>query len=122
MFLAASLLPPDGGRPQSTGSPEWVGLFSLELIGWLENENRLDEICGRGAVQPTEVYRSREDALEPKMLAVPLRTGPSDEARSVGRLIVVAVPGRGLSAHYTPSGTSDTAEPESEAVPLMPDL
>ena len=122
VFLAAGLSSPCDARAQEGGPPEWVGLYSLELIGWLENENRLDEICGRGALQPTEVYRCREAALEPKVLAIPLRTGPSDEARIVGRLIVVAVPGRGLSAHYTPSGTPEATGRETAVVPLNPDL
>ena len=73
----------------------WVGLFNSELVSWLENENRLKELCGADA--GAEKWRAcRETYLEPKVVVIPVRSGPRPDASRLGQMVLVAWPGKGL--------------------------
>ncbi len=78
----------------------WVGLFSGELVGWLENENRVDELCKRNGPDTgwEALDTCRDEKLAPKTLQIPVRGLPSRDAPSIGSIIVVADPGDGLDA------------------------
>lgn len=89
----------------------WIELYEPEMLGWLENENRIGELCPDPATLDACYARS----LGPMVVVTTLRAEPSESARTVGELVVVAVPGRGLSAHYRPSGVAVTE-------PVVPDL
>lgn len=75
----------------------WVGLFNGELVGWLENENRLAELC-TAREGSHEWHECRASKLEPKLTVIPVRAAPEAGARRLGEIVVVALPGQGLKA------------------------
>jgi len=87
------------GQP-SNGPIGWVGLFDDELVTWLENENRLVELCSGFATDSGPWHSCREEKLSPKVHVVRLRNAPSKEAPHRGDLVVVALPGKGLRSLY----------------------
>ena len=89
----------------------WVGLYDPGQLGWLENENRIDELC-RDSLDLSECYRTM---LGPSVHVHPLFAEPDERSDRIGELIVVAVPGRGLSSHFHRSGSG-------EGVSFSPDL
>lgn len=90
----------------------WVGLYTDSLVHWLENGNRLDELCpGERDTEPWLACRNRQ--MEPRVAVLPVRDGPARQARRLGELVIVATPGRGLSAH---------ASGAAGATPFAPDL
>jgi hypothetical protein len=103
------------GRAGDSGSIGWIGLYSTELVEWLENENRLGTLCSPHAPD-TEAWKAcRHRNLQPKVLVVRLRTQPNKDASAAGDLMLEAVPGQGLRAFYVP--------PEAgAAVSLTPDV
>ncbi len=105
--LATSV--PQGALAQ--GFAGWVGLHRAERLAWLENENRIGELCAN--VQ--DVDACLEDVLRPAVDVFPLHVGPDAASARVGDLIVIAVPGWGLSAQFRPAAGGET-------VPLTPDV
>lgn len=89
----------------------WVGLYDPAHLGWLENENRIQELCA----QPSDLDDCYSEKLGPAVSVWTLYSGPSYSESRVGDLIVVAVPGRGFSAHFR---TVDTGR----SIPFRPDL
>jgi hypothetical protein len=66
-------------RPdEPDGPPGWLGLYSREMLDWLETMR------------------------EPRRFSFVLRTAPRDAARPAGTLVVVAHPETGLGAFYEP--------------------
>src|SRR5688572_26930457 len=113
-LLAPSIVDAGGQQALPTAAPGWVGLYNDGLIEWLENENRLDEICDQFNGQAKELDRCRAEKLEPRSFVVPLY---ADATRAVSRgaLLVVAIPGKGLRFFY--------ARPEGgESIAFDPDL
>jgi hypothetical protein len=96
---------------QGLGFRGWVSLIAESPLGWLENENRLGELC-REARDLDTCYSSY---LAPAVEAYSLRTAPDSASKVVGQLIVTVVPGRGLTSHYRPAS-------ESKAVVFTPDV
>jgi len=80
----------------------WVGLFGHEQLGWLENENRIDDLCGETA----ELGACYVEMLAPAVNVYPLHTKPDESSPRIGDLVVVAVPGRGLTAHFRAAGST----------------
>jgi hypothetical protein len=93
----------------------WLGLYSNELLSWLENENQISTLCPRNfpeslteeqvkqhSVAIEAFNRCQMEKREPKVLVTALRAGPVDNAPAVGSLVIVATPGRGLSAFFLP--------------------
>lgn len=103
----ATWVPPDA---LAQGFPGWVGLHREERLPWLENENRLGELCAN--VQ--DVDTCYEEALRPAVDVFSLHAGPDASSARVGELIVIAVPGWGFSAHFRTD--------EGETVPITPDV
>jgi hypothetical protein len=89
----------------------WVSLYDPLLISWLENENRIDVLCA----DASDPYACREEMLGPAVTVYDLRRAPDVAAPTLGELIVVAVPGRPLSARFRASGSTGT-------VSFQPDL
>jgi hypothetical protein len=89
----------------------WVGLFNAELVGWLENSNRLKELCtdDQGS---REWHECREAKLGPKVMVIPVRAGPRDSARRIGEIVLVALPGKGLRAFASSGPASVAFEPD----------
>jgi hypothetical protein len=111
--MPGALLGQQETRPREPG---WVGLFSTAVLGWLENENRLSTLCGEPSVDRIEEWTKCEaEKTSPMILAFPAMHGPDLAAERLGTIIVSAVPGRGLTAHYLPVG-------ESRAQAFSPDL
>jgi hypothetical protein len=82
----------------------WLGLYNSQLMEWLENENRLRDLCGVPDAS-VEWQRCRAEKLAARRLSVRLRSGPSEQATAVGSLLIVATPGRGLRSFFVPAGT-----------------
>ncbi len=102
-------------EPEYLGVPAWIGLYTTEQLGWLENENRLTQICGaRDATPNDEWTRCANEARQPKTHTVPVYDGPSADAPRLGEIETVATPGQGLTVSYRPS--------EREPIPFTPDL
>jgi hypothetical protein len=93
------------------GFHAWVGLYAPARLGWLENENRISELCGSSG----EIDACYAKMLGPAIDVYGLYADPDESSVRVGDLVVAAVPGRGLSAHFRPSGGSETQ-------PFVPDL
>lgn len=80
----------------------WVSLQGSAPLARLENENRISEICTDSEVQ-SDCYSQQ---LAPSVVSVPLHAGPDGRVPQAGELLVVVVPGRGLSAFYRPAQAS----------------
>ena len=78
------------------GFAGWIGLHRAEQVGWLENENRIGQLCG-GADDFDACF---SEMMGPAPTVVPLYVEPELSSARIGYLIVIAVPGRGLSAHF----------------------
>jgi len=93
----------------------WIGLYSAELVDWLENENRLGALCSAHQSESQPWYACREELLKPKVHVVRLKTAPNRQGRPGGDLIIESTPGKGLRAYYVPAEGG-------AAVPLIPDI
>jgi hypothetical protein len=93
----------------------WIGLYSTELVEWLDNENRLDRLCSPHVADSAAWNACRQRYLLPKVFVVRLRTGPAKNASAAGDLMLEAVPSQGLRAFYVPPDAG-------AAVPLTPDI
>ena len=76
------------------GFEAWVGIYAREQIYWLENENRLQELCA----DAPDMAACHAEKLAPSVVTFQLLAEPSASARRVGDLIVVAVPGERTTA------------------------
>jgi hypothetical protein len=92
----------------------WLGLYNAALVEWLENENRLDELCGAADAPAPKSRECRDEKMKPRRHVVPLRAVPDVTAPVVGELVVEATPGQGLRAYYR-------SAPHSE-MEFVPDL
>jgi hypothetical protein len=81
----------------------WIGLYSNQLIEWLENENRIDELCPDIPGNTGERVRCRGEKLRSKAYVVVLRGAPNPAAPSRGSLLLVATPGKGLQFFHVPA-------------------
>jgi hypothetical protein len=102
-LVLLSTLSPPGVHAQEVFRA-WVGLYDPAQLGWLENENRLGELCNDSATL-AECYSKY---LAPLVSVYPLHAEPDNSSRHVGDLIVVAVPGRGLSSYFRVAGSQHT--------------
>jgi hypothetical protein len=93
------------------GFRAWVGLYDPVSLGWLENENRIGEFCPDPAAYAT----CHADRLAPAISIFPLHREASATSSRIGDLLVAAVPGRGLSAHFRAADSRRT-------VPFEPDV
>ncbi len=91
--------------PPRPGELAWVGLFNDELVGWLYNEYRLDELCG------DRVDGCRDSLLARRELSVDVYDAPG--GLRLGELVVGATPGQPLEL-------SEVIEGRRE--PFLPDL
>jgi len=93
--------------PQSEPLPSelaWVGLFNGEVVSWLENANRLDELCG--ADRTTDAWsKCRAEKLQTRSITITVRTDPRRDADSAGEIMVHGEPGVGLRASAHGDGT-----------------
>jgi hypothetical protein len=104
-----------GGAAELHGQelfPAWVALYGSAPVARLSNEYRIAEVCTESATME-KCYREQ---MAPSVVSTSLHAGPGEEASVVGEILVVVVPGRGLSAFYRP------AEPWMAPVFFMPDV
>jgi hypothetical protein len=97
--------------PPAHAFQAWVGLYDPAQLTWLENENQIDVLCA----DAPDPYACREEMLGPAVSVYDLRRAPDEAAEALGELIIVAVPGRPLSARFRARGSTGT-------VPFKPDL
>jgi hypothetical protein len=90
----------------------WVGLFNDELVGRLENANRLDDLCTAERAS-VAWHECRDAAMEPNVAVIPVRAAPSVSARRLGEIVLIGWPGTGLRA-FASAGRL--------AAPFTPDL
>ena len=107
-WLSVFIAPSVGAQP---GFRAWVGIYAPTRLGWLENENRISEFCGNS----TDVSACYSEMLGPAVDVYTLHAEANDSSARIGELIVVAVPGRGLSAHFRRLGARET-------ITFVPDL
>lgn len=109
MAVLFMVVPADGQSQE--GFRAWVRLYDHALLGWLENENRVGELC-RDAADPGTCSA---DHLRPAISVYPLHREADASSPWIGDLVVAAVPGRGFSAHFRAAGSS-------QSVPFEPDV
>jgi hypothetical protein len=101
---------------QATLSVEtgWLGLFTQDLVEWLENANQLERLCTGFPTDSADWSKCRAQKLAPKIFVVPLWAGPSEKAAAAGLLLVTAVPGEGLRSWFVSSegGTATEFQPD----------
>jgi len=102
-------------RPSGRDEVGWVGLYNAALVEWLENENRLNDLCLHTTAGTTEWHECRDDKMKPKQYVLPLRSAPNETATSEGALLIVAVPGQGLRSYYRSARAGTATE-------FVPDL
>ena len=100
LTLGLVMLLPLQGRSQE-GFRAWVGLYDVDQLAWLENENRIGELC-RDA---SDSARCHSEHMRPAISIYSLHREPRAQSQRVGDLLVVAVPGRGLTAHFRSAGS-----------------
>lgn len=88
-----------------------MGIFNGEIVGWLENENRMGLLC-EARPGSAEHHACRAEHLEPRVLVVPVRAGPERDATRLGELVLVARPGRGLRIHASAGGVVEPFTPD----------
>jgi hypothetical protein len=86
-------------QPRGPKEIGWVGLYSDALIEWLENENRLEALCG--ALRGDAHDRCREEKLRPQPFIIPLHSAPNGAGRRAGSLLLLATPGKGMRWFYS---------------------
>lgn len=89
----------------------WVGLYSAEMIEWLENGNRIDSLCGN--VKGDDGVRCREERLRPKPFVLSLYTGP-ERAAAAGSLLLLATPREGMRWFFAPPNGVEAREFETD--------
>jgi hypothetical protein len=110
-LIALALWAGAAGANGQSGFHGWLGLYTPEQLAWLENENRLGALCRN----VENLAACQAWALAPMVTTYLLHTAPDTASPRVGELIVVAVPGRGLSAHYREADSG-------QAIRFQPDL
>ena len=91
----------------------WLGLFTHELTGWLENENRMAEIC-TAPEHSVEWHACRDARLQPMVELIPVHAQPRAASPRLGDVVIVATPGKGLNAFASAAN--------GKPVPFTPDL
>lgn len=86
----------------------WVRLFTDDLILWLENENRIEELCP-GSMGELQQQRCKHTQLKSKQILIAVYASPSNNSRKIGTITIVATPGKGLGASFMESTGSEAA-------------
>ena len=89
----------------------WVGLDNPARHGWLENENRIGELCADSANREA----CRKEMLTPAVDVYTLHAEPNQSSPHLGDLLVQATPGRGLTVQFRAAGSAT-------AVSFVPDV
>ena len=105
-------------RPTARAKPAWLGLYTRALIGWLENENRINTLCAQTGAGSSQRDECRAEMLKPRQSEIKLHDEPRPGATPAGTIVVEATPGRGLRAFFRPA----TGAPATEFVPDLFDV
>lgn len=95
---------PITGQTQPTHNVGWVGLYNQQLIDWLENVNRMRELCAPAEEGSAAYDACRHAQTVSKTIELRLFAAPTDTALPVGAIRLVATPGTGLAAFFVPGG------------------
>jgi len=86
--------------------PAWVSLYGAAPVTRLENENRLSALC----TFPETMSQCYNEQLAPTVTFLPLHANPDRDSSRLGEILVVVVPGRGLSGYFRPAESSIAPE------------
>lgn len=105
----------DSGRAFPGGSSAavfgWIGLYTSDIVEWLENENRIGELCP-DARPAAERERCRSEQLATRTLEIVVRDAPSPDAGIAGVIVVRATPGRPLAFSLRTDGATRDFVPD----------
>lgn len=102
LLALASASPGAGDLHAQEPFQAWVGLHGFAPLSRLDNEYRLSEVC----TDSETLDRCYEEQLAPGVSVTSLYAEPDSGSSVVGELLVVVVPGRGLSAFHRPEGSA----------------
>lgn len=82
----------------------WVGLFNEEMVSWLNNEYRLEDLCGE------RTGGCRDSLLAPRQFVIGIHDRPGGQR--VGDLVVRVEPGKPLELSEVVDGIPESFEPD----------
>ncbi|MBU2499283.1 MAG: hypothetical protein KKE57_10305 [Proteobacteria bacterium] len=112
LFLVFVLLSKDGLSQRK--DLRWVGLYNVEMLAWLENENQMARLCPN-TLSPEEKRACEAKNRRPKTWEIGVFTSPSTGAERIGKILMTAIPGSPLMAAFQ---GADASTP----IPFQPDL
>lgn len=80
-----------------------VSLYNPDMIGWLENENKIEKLC------PTKSSKCYREMRYPKGEYISVYDAP--EGKQIGQLEITYTPGRGISASFLAGQNAQTFKP-----------
>jgi len=98
------------GQSRRSNDVAWVGLFNRGLFNWLENVNRLDELCGPAKPGSVEFEECRTRKMAQKVHVIRLFRDSTTTASSAGAIVLVATPTIGLRAFFVPNAGGAATE------------
>jgi hypothetical protein len=113
LIISAFAVSPRAAQRGGQGPLEiaWIGLYNSELLDWIENENRLGQLCT--AREGSEAWHACRNArLEPKVTVIAVRSAPETGGRRIGEIVLVALPGVGLKAFASTGATTEPFTPD----------
>lgn len=113
MAMGHGVGPGGAGQPAEPPPTElaWIGLYNRELLDWLENENRLDTLCAATA-GTAAASECRAEKMAPKAAVIPLHAEPHADAKRLGEILLVALPGTGLTAFASAGRRAERFTPD----------
>jgi hypothetical protein len=106
-------LPPASQPASAAAEITWLGLYSDDLTGWLQNEGRLAELC-TAQEHSQEWHDCREAKLQPLLELIPVHAEPRATSRRLGEVVIVAIPGKGMNVF--------ASAVDGKPTPFTPDL
>jgi len=84
----------------------WVGLYSMDMLDWMENHNMMEKICPK-SMDAKERNTCIQEHLKPMRKKIDVRKSPTRQSQLLGQIEISAAPAEGLSAVWiTPDSSS----------------
>lgn len=90
----------------------WVGLWNEEMVEWVENQNRIYNLCPKSLTQ--DAYeKCRRTNLSKKVWAIETYSGPDKKSGKIGEIKITVNPGNPfISSFESSSGKISQFEPD----------